>query len=61
MAKVINLNKARKLKARETAAQLAAENRARFGRTKLQKEADAAAALAMQNKLDQIRRDPESE
>ena len=61
MVKVINLNKVRKQKLRDAAAQQAAENRARFGRTKAQKEADAAAKLAMQHKLDQIRRDSESE
>ncbi len=42
MAKIINLNKARKRKAREDAAAQAAENRVRFGRTKEQKQLDAA-------------------
>lgn len=61
MAKVINLNKVRKQKAREAATQQAAENRVRFGRTKAQKEHDASATLDMQRKLDQVRRDPDPE
>ena len=61
MAKVINLNKVRKQKTREAAAVQAAENRVRFGRTKAQKESDAASTVEMQRKLDQIRRDPKSE
>ncbi|MGQ0528450.1 MAG: DUF4169 family protein [Panacagrimonas sp.] len=61
MAQLINLNKIRKLKAREQAAQQAAENRVRFGRSKAQKEADAAATQNMESKLDQIRRQIEPE
>lgn len=58
MAKVVNLNKARKQKAREAASALAAENRVRFGRTRAEKERDAAAALEAQRRLDQLRREP---
>lgn len=61
MGKVINLNKVRKQKAREAAAAQAAENRVRFGRTKAQKEQDAAVALDAQQKLDRLRREPERE
>ncbi|WP_084397699.1 DUF4169 family protein [Henriciella aquimarina] len=41
MAEPINLNKARKAKARADKAQQASENRAKFGRTKAQKQAEA--------------------
>lgn len=58
MGKVINLNKVRKKKAREDAAAQAAGNRVRFGRTREQKERDAAAALETQRKLDQLKREP---
>lgn len=58
MAKVVNLNKVRKQKARDAAAVQAAENRVRFGRTKEQKERDAAEALDAQHKLDQLKREP---
>jgi hypothetical protein len=40
----INLNRARKIKARAEAAAMAMENRAKFGRTKAQKQADASDA-----------------
>ncbi len=47
----INLNKARKTKARAEAENKAATNRAKFGRTKLEKQAEASrtakAALAL--------------
>ena len=58
MADVVNLNRFRKRKARETAERLAEENRVRFGRTKAQKQRDAAEAEAAQRRLDQLRRDP---
>jgi hypothetical protein len=57
MSKVVNLNKARKLKAREAAGKLAAENRVRFGRTKAEKQRDAAATDEAQRRLDQLRRE----
>ncbi|TAJ52602.1 MAG: DUF4169 family protein [Nevskiaceae bacterium] len=58
MAEIINLNKARKAKARVTAEKQAAENRVRFGRSKAQKQQDAAEAEAMRRKLDSLRLDP---
>lgn len=58
MAEIINLNKARKAKARVTAEKQATENRVRFGRSKAQKQQDAAEAEAMRRKLDSLRLDP---
>ncbi len=58
MAEIINLNKARKAKARVTAEKQAAENRVRFGRSKAQKQQDAAESEAMRRKLDSLRLDP---
>ncbi|HWU69070.1 MAG TPA: DUF4169 family protein [Stenotrophobium sp.] len=57
MATVINLNKARKRKARADAERQAAENRLRFGRSKAEKLRDAAAAAEARRKLDHLRRD----
>ena len=42
MADIINLNRARKQRAKADAAAKAVENRARFGRTKAEKARDAA-------------------
>ncbi|MDP9139503.1 MAG: DUF4169 family protein [Pseudomonadota bacterium] len=61
MSKVINLRQFRKRKAREDEAQQAAENRARFGRTKTQKEQDVLEAEAAQRRLDQLRREAADE
>ncbi len=57
MAEPINLNQARK--AREKAAKTAhaAENRAKFGRTPLQKALDAAEADIRSRKLDTTKRE----
>lgn len=57
MSNVVNLNKARKLKARKDAEQQAAENRVKFGRTKAQKQFDAAEAASAKAKLDQLKRE----
>lgn len=57
MGNVVNLNKARKRRAREQAEQQAAANRVRFGRTKEQRQRDAAAEAEAQRKLDQLRLD----
>ena len=57
MSKVVNLNKVRKLKARETAEKLAAENRVKFGRTKAQKQLDEAESALAKARLDQIKRE----
>lgn len=60
MSKVVNLNKVRKLKAREAAGKLAAENRVKFGRTKAQKQLDEAEAASAKAKLDALKRDDSS-
>lgn len=57
MGKVINLNKARKRKARADAAEQAAQNRVRFGRSKEQKQRDAATAEEAQRRLDALKRE----
>jgi hypothetical protein len=57
MGEVINLNKARKRKARTDAASQAAENRVRFGRTKEQKQLDAAVTEEARRRLDALRRE----
>lgn len=58
MAEIVNLNKARKLKARAAAEQQAAENRVRYGRTKAEKQRDAAAAEEAQRRMDLLKREP---
>ena len=57
MAEIINLNKARKAKARNDKAVRAQENRARFGRTKAEKQAEAAEKARIARTLDDARRD----
>jgi len=57
MAEVINLNKARKRKARADAATQAAENRVRFGRSKEQKQRDAAVTEDARRRLDALQRE----
>ena len=57
MGEIINLNKARKRKARQDVAAQAAQNRVRFGRTKEQKQLDAAVAEEAQRKLDALKRE----
>ncbi len=59
MSKVINLNKARKQRAREDAARQAAENRVRFGRSKAEKARDTALEEEARQRMDGLRRDPE--
>ena len=54
----INLNRARKERARTTAKAKADENAARFGRTKAQKTADRATADKAARRLDDHKRDP---
>ncbi|MDP3858812.1 MAG: DUF4169 family protein [Stagnimonas sp.] len=58
MAELVNLNKARKARARAEAERLAAENRVRHGRTKAQKQQDAAETDAMRRRLDGLKLDP---
>ena len=57
MAEPINLNRARKAKARATAGAKAAANRRKFGRTKAEKLNDAAAVTRLGQTLDQARVD----
>ena len=57
MGVVINLNKARKRKAREEAETQAAQNRVRFGRTKEQKQLDTAVSEEARRRLDALKRD----
>ncbi len=57
MGEVVNLRLARKAKARAGAAATAATNRAAFGRTKAQKQADAAAQDRLTRTLDGARRE----
>jgi hypothetical protein len=57
MAELINLNRARKTKAKDAAKAKAAENRAAFGLTKAQRAAPAAAAKKESRELDGKKRD----
>lgn len=57
MADIINLNKARKTRARTDKAVLAQENRVRFGRTRAQKQTDAAETAKVTRLLDESKRD----
>ena len=57
MTEIINLNRARKAKARVDKSARADENRARFGRTKAEKQADAAEKARIARTLDDARRD----
>jgi hypothetical protein len=57
MAEIINLNKARKAKAAVDKAARADANRARFGRTKAQKQAEAEEAYRRTKLLDDSKLD----
>ena len=57
MSEPINLNKARKARAKAEAKVQAAENRVKFGRTKAQKSGEALAAAKVQGLLDGAKRD----
>lgn len=58
MAEPINLNKARKAKARQVAQAQAVENRVQFGRTKAEKTKAAAEAKHLTERLDGAKREP---
>jgi len=58
MAEIVNLNRARKAKARSAARTQAVENRAKFGRTKADKTLDKAQAEMAARKLDETKREP---
>jgi len=57
MAEIVNLRQARKAKARASKETEAAANRAKFGRTKAEKEAEAARAALAEKALDGHKRD----
>lgn len=57
MTTPINLNKARKAKARSDKAQTAAENRAKFGRTKAEKQRDRLETERRLKAVDDRKRD----
>lgn len=59
MAEIINLRRARKAKARQGAADAAASNRVRFGRTKAERMNEAAEHARITAVLDGARREPE--
>jgi hypothetical protein len=57
MAEILNLNQARKAKAKTDAKTKAVENRAKFGRTKTDKALDAARADKLKRDLDGAKRE----
>ena len=57
MAEIVNLRQARKAKARAGKEADAAANRAKFGRTKAEKQAEAAKAALADKALDGHKRD----
>lgn len=57
MADPVNLNKARKAKARAGKVQSAAENRQKFGRTKAQKALEKSAGDKLKKATDEARRE----
>jgi hypothetical protein len=57
MAEIVNLNKARKAKAKVEAGQRAEANRAKFGRTKAEKDREAAEQARREALLDGAKRD----
>ena len=59
MAEIINLRRARKLKAREAAADGATSNRVRFGRTKAERMSEAMENARIAAVLDGAKRESE--
>lgn len=57
MGEVVNFRQARKGLVRRAAEQQAAENRARFGRSKAEKQRDAAEQERIRKKLDGAKRE----
>lgn len=57
MADIVSLSKARKARARVAKEAVAAENRVKFGRTKAEKQAEAAKASLAQKRLDGAKRE----
>jgi len=58
MAEIVNLNRARKAKARGEAERTAAANRIAYGRTKAEKQAAKAEAERRARELDGMKREP---
>jgi hypothetical protein len=58
MAEIINLRQARKARARTEKEAAAAANRAKFGRTKAEKQAEDAKRELTQKQLDSHKREP---
>jgi len=61
MAEIISLSKARKAKTRADKEQVAAENRVKFGRTKSEKQRDAAFKAQDASRLDGAKRTPDKD
>ena len=61
MAEIVNLRMARKARDRAKAEQQAAENRAKFGRTKAVKQKERAEAERAARELEGVRREREDE
>ena len=57
MVEILNLNKARKAKAKTDDKSRAAENRAKHGRSKIEKSLDAARADKLRRDLDGAKRE----
>lgn len=57
MTNILSLSKARKARARADKEQAAAENRVKFGRTKAEKQLDAARKALAQKRLDETKRE----
>lgn len=57
MAEILSLSKARKARARTQKEQTAAENRVRFGRTKAEREHEAAQRSLAGKRLDATKRE----
>jgi hypothetical protein len=57
MAEIVNLNKARKARAKADAVRTADANRAKFGRTKAEREAEAAEKARAEAALDGAKRE----
>lgn len=57
MSEIVNLNKARKAKARSASRAEAAENRVRFGRTKAERSVQKAETSKLERRLDQAKRE----
>jgi hypothetical protein len=57
MAEIVNLNRVRKAKARTDAGKAAEANRAKFGRTKVERDAEAAEQAQRKALLDGAKRE----